>query len=164
MPHRSAKGRRAGVTRRSIFLAAPAVVLSSIAPSPARAEEKIVLASYGGTIEQFMRSVAIPAFEKETGIKVVYVTGTALSNYSKVMATRGNPEVDIYWSNDLTHLGGKLQGLYEKLDPNIVTNIKDVLDGLPDPDGIGVPSHISTTGIQYNSKIFREKGWEPPTS
>lgn len=158
-------GRRgAGLTRRALCLATPALALSGLSSSPARAQEQIVLASYGGTIEQFMRGVAIPAFEKETGIKVVYVTGTALSNYSKVMATRANPEVDIYWSNDLTHLGGKLQGLYQKLDPNIVTNLKEVMEGLRDPDGIGVSSHISTTGIQYNSRIFKEKGWEAPTS
>jgi putative spermidine/putrescine transport system substrate-binding protein len=164
MPHRSVRGRSAGITRRTICLAAPAIALSGVASSPARAQDKIVLASYGGTIEQFMRGVAIPAFEKETGIQVVYVVGTALSNYSKVLATRGNPEIDVYWSNDLTHLGGKLQGLYEKLDTNIVTNVKDVMEGLRDPDGVGVASHISTTGIQYNSKIFKEKGWAPPTS
>jgi putative spermidine/putrescine transport system substrate-binding protein len=164
MPRRSAGGRGVGVTRRSICLAAPAIALSGFISSPARAQEKIVLAAYGGTIEQFMRNVAIPSFEKETGIQVVYVVGTALSNYSKVLAARRNPEIDIYWANDLTHLGGKLQGLYEKLDPNIVTNLKDVMEILRDPDGIGVPSHISTTGIQYNTKIFKEKGWTPPTS
>jgi putative spermidine/putrescine transport system substrate-binding protein len=164
MAYRSVGGRGVGVTTWALCLAAFAIVLSGIASPPVRAQQKIVLGSYGGTIEQFMRNVAIPAFEKETGIQVVYVTGTALSNYSKVLATRSNPEMDIYWSNDLTHLGGKLQGLYEKLDPSIVTNLKDVLESLRDPDGIGVPSHISTTGLQYNSKIFKERGWNPPTS
>ena len=94
MPDRSAGGRGVGITRRAICLAAPAIALSGAISSPARAQEKIVLASYGGTIEQFMRNVAIPSFEKETGIQVVYVVGTALSNYSKVMATRRNPEID----------------------------------------------------------------------
>ncbi len=130
----------------------------------AKAQEQIVLASYGGTIEQFMRGTAIPAFEKETGIKVVYVVGTALSNYSKVLATKGRPEIDIYWSNDLTHVSGKLQGLYQKLDIKLVPNLNEVYDTLRDPDEIGVPSHISTLGIQYNSKKFKEAGWEPPTA
>jgi putative spermidine/putrescine transport system substrate-binding protein len=129
-----------------------------------RAQEQIVLASYGGTIEQFMRNTAIPAFEKETGIKVVYVAGTALSLYSKVLATRQRPEIDVYWSNDLTHLGGKLQGLYDKLDPAIVTNLKDVVNVALDPDGIGVASHITAVGIQYNARKFTEAGWAPPTS
>jgi putative spermidine/putrescine transport system substrate-binding protein len=145
------------------IFAAAAMALGASAHSAA-AQEQIVLASYGGTIEQFMRGTAIPEFEKATGIKVVYVVGTALSNYSKVLATKGRPEIDIYWSNDITHLTGKLQGLYDKLDPNIVTNLPDVLDFARDPDGIGVASHISSTGIQYNTKKFKEAGWEPPTS
>lgn len=165
MPHRSAESRREGVTRRALGAGAlAAMMLPGLGTSSVRAQEQIVLASYGGTIEQFMRDVAIPAFEKETGIKVVYVVGTALSNYSKVLATKGRPEIDVYWSNDLTHLGGKLQGLYEKLDPKIVTNLKEVLDVARDANDIGVASHISTTGIQYNSKKFKEAGWEPPTS
>ena len=166
MPHRSAEGRLDGMTRRALGIAAlaAAVVAAGTGPSPVRAQEQIVLASYGGTIEQFMRDVAIPAFEKETGIKVVYVVGTALSNYSKVLATKGRPEIDVYWSNDLTHLGGKLQDLYQKLDPAIVTNLTQVLDVARDADGIGVASHISTTGIQYNTKKFKEAGWDPPTS
>lgn len=165
MPYRSVGGRRAGVTRRVLGLTALAAAMTLPGVlAPAEAQEKIVLASYGGTIEQFMRDVAIPAFEKETGIKVVYVVGTALSNYSKVLATKGRPEIDVYWSNDLTHLGGKLQGLYEKLDPNVVTNLKDVLDVARDAENIGVGSHISLTGIQYNSKKFKEAGWDPPSS
>ena len=163
MPHRSG-ARGAGLTRRARGIAALAAAVLGSAIPPVHAQEKIVLGSYGGTIEQFMREVAIPAFEKETGIKVVYVVGTALSNYSKVLATKGRPEIDVYWSNDLTHLGGKLQGLYEKLDPNIVTNLKDVLDVARDAENIGVGSHISLTGIQYNSKKFKEAGWDPPTS
>jgi putative spermidine/putrescine transport system substrate-binding protein len=161
----SDSGRRAGTwARKASGIFAAAAIALGVSTHAAVAQEQIVLASYGGTIEQFMRGTAIPEFEKATGIKVVYVVGTALSNFSKVLATKGRPEIDIYWSNDLTHLTGKLQGLYEKLDPNLVPNLNDVYEVLRDPDGIGTPSHISTTGIQYNTKKFKEAGWDPPTS
>ena len=130
----------------------------------ASAEGEVVFGGYGGTFEQFFRNDIIPAFEKETGIKVRLVVGTALSNYSKVVAARGNPEMDIYWSNELTHVAGKQQGLYEKLDPKVVTNLTDVIDLAKDADGIGVASYILATGIQYNSKAFADAGIPAPTS
>ncbi len=131
---------------------------------PAGAETEVVMASFGGTIEQFNRSDVIPAFEKATGIKVKLVVGTALTNYAKVVASRSNPDIDVYWSNELTHAAGKQQGLYEKLDPKVVTNLADVYDFAKDPDGIGVGVYVLATGIMYNSKALREAGIPAPTS
>lgn len=131
---------------------------------PAGVESEVVLAAYGGTYEQFMRKQIVPAFEKASGIKIKMVIGTALSNYAKVVASRNNPEIDIYWSNELTHAAGKQQGLYEKLDSKIVTNLADVYTASKDPDGIGVASHVQVTGFQYNSKAFHDAGIPAPTS
>ena len=123
-----------------------------------------MFAGYGGTFEQFARNELIPAFEKETGIKVRYVVGTALSNFAKVMATRNSPEIDVYWSNELTHVAGKLQGLYEKLDPALVPNLAGIVESAKDPDNIGVASYVMATGIQYNSQAFADAGIPAPTS
>jgi putative spermidine/putrescine transport system substrate-binding protein len=131
---------------------------------PAGFERQVVMASYGGTYEQFMRNLVIPNFEKATGIKVTLVIGTALSNYSKVLSTKNKPEIDVYWSNELTHAAGKQMGLYEKIDTSIVTNLPDVFASSKDPDGIGVGSHVQATGFQYNPVKFREAGIPAPTS
>ncbi len=150
------------MTRRTL-LAATALPLT--APFiQARAAEELILASYGGSIEQFLRKDLLPTFEKETGIKVIYSAGTALSQLSKVIATRSRPEIDIYWSNDLTHAAGKAMGLFDKVDPAIVTNLKQMIDGALDPQGIGVTTHIASTGLQYNAEKFKQAGWAPPTS
>ena len=130
----------------------------------ARAEGEVVFAGYGGTFEQFARDELIPAFEKETGIKVRYVVGTALSNFAKVVATRNSPEIDVYWSNELTHVAGKLQGLYEKFDPALVPNLAGIVESAKDPDNIGVASYVMATGIQYNSQAFAKAGIPAPTS
>ena len=90
--------------------------------------------------------------------------GTALSNYAKVVASRNNPEIDVYWSNELTHAAGKQQGLYDKLDSKVVTNLVDVYQTSRDPDGIGVGSHVQATGFQYNAQKFKEAGIPVPTS
>ena len=131
---------------------------------PAGYESEVVMATFGGSIEQFVRAEVVPAFEKATGIKLKIVVGTALSNFAKIAASRANPEVDVYWSNELTHAAGKQQGLYEKLDPKIVTNLADVYDFAKDPDGIGVGVYVLATGIHYNSKALKDAGIPPPTS
>jgi putative spermidine/putrescine transport system substrate-binding protein len=103
------------ITRRAALaigasLAAPLVLRTHAAfAQGAQAEGEVVFAGYGGTFEQFARNELIPAFEKQTGIKVRFVVGTALSNFAKVMASRSTPEIDLYWSNELTHVAGKQQ-------------------------------------------------------
>ena len=161
------------LTRRKSILAATLTTLAlatgvclphSVQAQPAGYESEVVMATFGGSIEQFVRAEIVPAFEKATGIKLKIVVGTALSNFAKIAASRANPEVDVYWSNELTHAAGKQQGLYEKLDPKIVTNLADVYDFAKDPDGIGVGVYVLATGIQYNSKALKDAGIPPPTS
>jgi putative spermidine/putrescine transport system substrate-binding protein len=139
------------------------ILLAAAFAAPVHAED-VVFGGYGGTIEQFMRDQVIPEFEKDTGNHVIYVPGTALSLYSKVLATRDSPELDIYWSNDLTHFAGKQLGLYDRLDPKIVTNLDQLIAGARDPDGVGVTADLSSTGIEYNAEKFRQAGWAPPAS
>jgi len=130
----------------------------------ARAADEVAFASYGGSIEEFLRKSIIPDFEKETGIRVTYVVGTALSLYSRVLATRGRPEIDVYWANDLTHAAGRQLGLYDRIDPGIVPNTGQLIEGAFLPDGIGAQSQISSTSIEYNAEKFRQAGWAPPAS
>jgi putative spermidine/putrescine transport system substrate-binding protein len=143
-----------------------ALAIAASVPTAAAAQEEkeVVIAGYGGSIEQFMRNDIIPEFQKKTGIKVTYLVGTAFTNYAKVAAARNRPNVDIYWSNELTHVAGKQQGLYERLDPKIVTHLPDIYDVAKDPDNIGVGSYILATGIVYNSKALKDAGIPPPTS
>jgi putative spermidine/putrescine transport system substrate-binding protein len=141
----------------------------TVAPIAARAQNagagtEVVLAGYGGTLEKLMRDHVIPGFEKKTGIKINLVVGTAFTNYAKVNAARNHPDIDVYWSNELTHVAGKQQNLYTKLDPAVVTNLADVYDVAKDPDGIGVSSYILATGIEYNTKALKDAGIPPPTS
>jgi putative spermidine/putrescine transport system substrate-binding protein len=127
-------------------------------------ENEVIFAGYGSALEKMTRQDLIPPFEKATGIKVTLVVGTALSNFAKVQATRSRPDMDIYWSNELTHAAGKSLGLYDKLDPRIVTNLSQVYDLAKDPDNVGVVSSLIATGIHYNKKKLQEAGIAAPTS
>jgi len=45
---------------------------------------------------------AIPAFEKQSGIKVIYVAGTMAANFARAQAQKGWPDADVLWNNDLS--------------------------------------------------------------
>jgi putative spermidine/putrescine transport system substrate-binding protein len=61
-------------------------------------------------------------------------------------------------------VAGKQQGLYAKLDPAIVTNLRDVIPLGRDADDIGVASYLIATVIQYNTQAYADAGIPPPTS
>jgi len=128
------------------------------------AQKEIVFYGFGGTHEKNMRARIIPAFEQKYGVKVVYVTGTANSSFAKVRAQKDRPEGDVLWTNDVLHVVGKRLGLFEKLDPQRLTNLNDVLDIAKDSEGIGAMQGFQAEGLQYNTKVFRDKGWPVPTS
>jgi putative spermidine/putrescine transport system substrate-binding protein len=148
------------VTRRTVLaggLAAPFI-------RRARAAGVVVLGCYGGSIEAFFRNAVLPPFEAETGIKVTYVSGTALSLLSKLLATRDQPELDVNWANNLTHAAAVQAGLIERIDPAIVTRMGELLPIAHTPGDVGVTTQIASTGLQYNTELFKRAGWAPPTS
>lgn len=152
------------LTRRTILALPSAFMAGSMSAYGQTVEKEVVLAGYGGTLEALFRDKIIPIFQDQTGIKLTYIIGTALSNYSKIVATRAHSEIDVYWSNELTHIAGKSQGLYAALDPKLVTDLGDVVDIAKDADGIGVGSYVIATVLQYNTEAYKEAGVPAPTS
>lgn len=147
------------------MLAVLVLVASVAATGPAPAQQReVVFLGFGGTHEKNMKERLLPAFERAHGVKVVYVTGTMASNFARVQAQKSRPEADVLWNNDLIHVTGKRMGLYERLDPARTASLKDVYDVARDGDGIGVMQGFQAEGIEYNTKVFKEKGWAPPIS
>ena len=150
--------------RRAALVVAVALGLSlGAAGLPAQTRE-VVFLGFGGTHERNMKDRVLPPFERKHNVKVVYVTGTMAANFARVQAQKGRPEADVLWNNDLVHVVGKRMGLFEKLDPARVTNLKDVYDVARDPESIGVMQGFQAEGLQYNTKVFRDRGWSAPTS
>ena len=79
--------------------------LGVVALAPAQPKE-VVFLGFGGTHEKNLREHAIPAFEKQSGIKVIYVAGTMAANFARAQAQKGRPDADVLWNNDLIHLKG----------------------------------------------------------
>jgi putative spermidine/putrescine transport system substrate-binding protein len=123
-----------------------------------------VFVGFGGTHERNMKERVLPAFERKHGVRVIYVPGTTASNFARIQSQRARPEADVLWNNDVIHISGKRMGLFERLDPQRVVNLGDVYDAARDPDGIGVMQGFQAHGLEYNAKVFRDKGWPAPSS
>ncbi len=158
------------ITRRratqGLVAAAAAAAMSSRAfgQGSKKLEDQMTWAMYGGTYETVIRKFWVPAFEKATGVKVRLVVGTALGNLAKIQASKNNPEIDVFYANETTHVVGREQGLFDKIDMESVPNLKNVFKIGRDPSDIGVAHHVSVLALQYNTKEFEKAGIPEPTS
>lgn len=159
------KGRAAvrAVLKKSLGYLAAVGLVCWTASAMAQPKE-LVFSGFGGSMQKALQSTVIPAFEKQFDAKVIYVSGTSNQILAKVRAQKKHPQIDVIWANDTTHFQGKQEGLYEKLDPKIVTHLPDLYDFARDPDGVGVVMGIQSLSLEYNTQVFKEKGWDAPTS
>lgn len=139
-----------------------AASIAALIASPASAQQKtLYVAGYGGSFEKTIRDEVIPIFEEENGVKVEYVAGNSTDTLAKLQAQKGNQQIDVAIVDDgpmyqAIQLGfcGKLDGL----------PAADLYDSARFKDDRAVAIGIVATGLMYNTKVFAEKGWAPPTS
>lgn len=136
---------------------------SSIIPASAAGKE-VVFGGFGGTFQKAMKATVIPAFEKKYNVKVIYVVGTSAQLTAKLLAERNHPRIDVIWGTDASYYIGRKAGLFAKLDRSKIPNLADLYPFAVYADGTGVMMGMQACGIEYNTKIFAEKGWAPPKS
>src|SRR5262249_362389 len=131
--HRSVVS-RPRVTRRSFLGAALARTAASVARQRGASDQggTLVVTSYGGPWEQFMRSTIVPSFEKEhPGVKVELAIGLSKDWVAKLKAAgKDNPPYDIVITNEVWAAPLRAEGRYAKLPPDLVPNLKDVAPNL----------------------------------
>jgi putative spermidine/putrescine transport system substrate-binding protein len=147
---------------KHLFLVtAVSIATLALAPSAVFAQQKtLYVAGYGGSFEKTIRDAVIPDFEKANGVKVEYVAGNSTDTLAKLQAQKGNQQIDVAIVDDgpmyqAIQLGfcGKVDGLPA-----------DLYDAARFKDDRAVAIGIVATGLMYNTKVFAEKGWAPPTS
>ncbi|MBN9490811.1 MAG: ABC transporter substrate-binding protein [Alphaproteobacteria bacterium] len=137
---------------------AGAIALSS---TSAFAQQTLTVAGYGGSFEQTMRKEVIPDFEKAHKVKVEYVAGNSTDTLAKLQAQKANQVIDVAIVDDgpmyqAIQLGfcGKIAGL----------PADDLYTSARFKDDKAVAIGLVATGLMYNTKVFKEKGWAAPTS
>lgn len=126
--------------------------------------ETLVFAGPGGAWQKIMEPLVIEPFEKECGCTVRYQPGSSNDNLAKVIATKGNPQIDVMYSGNLQQIQGAAQGLFVPFDKSQVPNIENVWPNLIDKASTNAFLSVIGGGFAYNTEIFAEKGIAPPTS
>lgn len=148
-------------------VAAPAWQLALAQPAVVRSralEKELVFSSRGGTIGTVWRTKVIPPFEEKFNCKVTSLVSDSVPALAKVLAERANPQVDVLWSTDQSHVQGKVHGAFDKLDFDRVPNAAQCYPFARNPEGIGMTWSVGGCVIEYNARIYKEKGIAPPTS
>lgn len=116
----------------------------------------------GGTMEKIYSEFVFPEFEKANNVKVVVVPGTSSDILAKTQASREKPQMHLMFLDDGLMYRAIRMGLCEKQPAG------------PDSKKLYPQAHInndmatgvtmSMTGIGYNTRVFKDNNWAPPTS
>ena len=143
-----------------VALIATAVITAGVAAN-ASAQQKLVVAGYGGSFEDIMRKDIFPPFEKKHGVKIDFVAGNSTNTVARLQAQKGNQEIDVAIVDD--------GPMYQAIALGFCAPIKgmpadDIYTTARYKDDKAVGLGIVATGIMYNKKMFADKGWAAPTS
>lgn len=136
------------VSRRGVLqaaLAAPAVII----PNRSWAADQLVFVGSGGANQDAYEKVQLAAFTRDTGIKVVVVSGPDLAKM-KAQVMSGNVEWDVLAFDGGSAVGAERAGLLEPIDYSIV---KPVEGFLPNRPGC-FPIYTFWGGVAYDPKHF----------
>ncbi len=153
-----ARNRRKGAAQLVAGLA-----LATVAAAASAAETKtLYIGMNGGDMERAFTQHVFPAFEKANNVKVVVVPGTSTDVLAKAQAYKDNPQMHVMFLDDGIMSRAISMGLCQKLPDDPV--LKDLFPTAIMKDGMAAGIDIGLTGLGYNTKMFEENKWTPPTS
>jgi putative spermidine/putrescine transport system substrate-binding protein len=102
------------------------------------------------------------------GVTINMVQGTNAETYPKIVTSLqvdpNNPLVNFGFFNSQLMWQGIVDKTWIPLPTAKIPNLKYVLPNFRIPGNMGVFFASSPIGIMYNSQIFKQNGWKPPTS
>ena len=146
------------IRRRTLLRgAAAAAVAGGLGlPSIARAADPLVINSYGGPFEKFMREEIISVFEKETGIKTRLDIGLAKDWLATLRAAGvDNPPYDVLLMNGIFAALLRAEGFFEPIPVAEVPNMKDLVPVARMPNDNGVIAWMQPLGVAYRSDMTK---------
>ncbi|MGX1667997.1 ABC transporter substrate-binding protein [Streptomyces sp. NPDC055400] len=112
--------------------------------------KKLTVSTFGFGVDQFENNIVEP-FEKETGIDVQIENGDNAERLTKLRMQRSDPDVDVAMISDLFARQGREQGLFDKIDPAAVPNLKKIHAFARDKDGYAPAYTYQLLGMLYRS-------------
>lgn len=112
--------------------------------------QTLVVTSYGGTWEEFMRSQILPPFEEATGAKVELAVGLSTDWMTKLRAAGvDKPPYDVVIANETYISSGRIEGHFDALPVDKIPNLEEVHESLRLQDDIGVFALVSPISLAY---------------
>lgn len=150
--------------RGIVSLAALSLLIAATAGGTRAATSgSVIVTSYAGSWEQFMRTEILPGFESETGAKVELSVGLSRDWVAKMRAAgRRNPPFDVVIANTTWVSAVRKEGFFAKLTPDKVPSLKDVWPELRNQDDNGVITLVGPLGISYRKDLVTTppKSWK----
>ncbi len=167
-PHASSPqsiGRRRFLT--ATLAGAATASAATLVGQPRRAHGQgntLVVTSYGGPWEQFMRDTIVPAYEKEhPGSKVELAIGLSKDWVAKMKAAgKANSPYDIVICNEVYAAPLRADGYYVTLPADKVPNLAHVAPNLRIKDNSGVLALVGPIGLAYRTDKIKTppKAWK----
>ncbi len=123
--------------------------------APAQTKGPLVVSIWGGTTEEAFRKHVGARFTRETGVAVQFEIGPQNPRFNKIRAQKGSPTVDVFISSeDVVHVGIE-QGLYEKITPANVPNLKKLHPWATPAPEYGAAYAVISYGIAYHTEKLK---------
>ncbi|WP_459616187.1 ABC transporter substrate-binding protein [Bordetella sp. 2513F-2] len=155
------RGKQTG--RRTLRLLTGAALLAATLSGTAWAQQKtLYVGMNGGDMERAFTQHVFPAFEKENNVKIVVVPGTSTDVLAKAQAYKDNPQMHVMFLDDGVMSRAISMGLCDKLQDGPA--LQQLYPAALIKNGMAAGIDTGMTGVAYNTKLFAERGWAPPTS
>ena len=148
--------------RRALLATAAAAAAMAFCGSAAAQAKTLYIGMNGGAMEKAYSQYVFPAFEKLYGAKVVVVPGTSSDILAKAQANKDKPQMHVMFLDDGIMVRAIGMNLCEKQRPN--ANLNDIYPAARFKGDMATGVSLGMTGLAYNAKMFKEKGWAAPTS
>lgn len=89
---------------------------------------EVTVSVWGGETEQAFRTTVVPRFKELTGANVKFELGSGGDRFSKLLAQKGSPSVDIFINTGENVVQAYRQGLLRDFDEALVPNFKSLAD------------------------------------
>ena len=153
--------RFASRTRRALVTAAALTAVAATGTATAQTKT-LYIGMNGGTMEKAYTQYVFPAFEKLHGAKVVVVPGTSSDILAKAQANKDRPQMHVMFLDDGIMVRAIGMGLCQKQRPN--PSLAEIYPAARFKDDMASGVSLGMTGLAYNAKMFKDKGWAAPTS
>ena len=141
---------------RKSFTAAAIATGLLIAPGGPLAQQSnltLRVANYGGVFTAAQKKYAGDLFTARTGVKIEYIDSNPPDHLAKLIASKGREApFDVVYLDDIIQEQAIRAGVLERLDPNILTNLKDIYDIAKNKEGYGPAMIFYSIGIAYNTQ------------